>query len=96
MEEEKKIEKNPHLYKPEFTKGEVDEHIKWFEDRMDKLPETLKLNDSTTSTNLPYTVKRLIDVLRMHQGDLSVTFYGYVAHLALIRLRLEEQGIDTL
>lgn len=90
MEEEKNIEKNPHLYKPEFTKGEVDECIRWFEERMDKLPATLRLNDSTTASNLPYTVKSLINVLKVHQGNLSVTFSGYMAHLLLIRQRLEE------
>lgn len=88
-------EVNPHLYKPEFTKEEVDELLKWFEQRDGRLPQTLKLNSSTQATDLPRTVGWLTRVLKsLSDKPLAVTFYGYVSLLALVRLRLQEQGME--
>lgn len=95
MEEEKRtVEANPHLYKPEYTKEEVDELLHWFDERADRLPATLKLNTSTFASDLPRTVKSLTNILKVHKGNISVTFYGYMAHLELIRLRLQEEGME--
>lgn len=85
---------NPHLYKQVYTKEEVEELIGWFEERKERLPQALKLNDSTESVDLPHTVRALTAVLRNHKEKLSVTFYGYISYLELIRLRLREQGWD--
>ena len=85
-------EKNPHVYKQTYGEEEVDELLGWFEDRKDRLPQTLRLNESTVSEDLPRTVAALLAVLKKHQGKLSVTFYGYISHLELVRLRLREQG----
>lgn len=95
MEEEKKtVEENPHLYKPKYTREEVDELLRWFEERTGRLPATLKLNTSTFASDLPRTVKSLTGILKAHREGVSVTFCGYVAHLALIRLRLQEGGME--
>ena len=85
-------EKNPHVYKQTYGEEEVDELLAWFEDRKDRLPQTLRLNESTVSEDLPRTVAALLAVLKKHKGKLSGTFYGYISHLELVRLRLREQG----
>lgn len=88
------MEKNPHVYKPTYTKQEMDELARWFEERMECLPATLRLNEATESYDLPRTVKSLLKILKMHKENMTVTFSGYVSHLALIRLRLKEQGME--
>ena len=85
---------NPHIYKPSYKKEEVEELARWFEERMGQLPASLQLNSSTTSTNLPHTVKALLAVLVKHKENITTTFSGYMAHLELIRLRLREQGME--
>lgn len=89
-----KPEKNPHVYKPGYKKEEVKELVAWFEERMDRLPASIQLNAATKTSNLPRTVKALVELLKVRGGVPSVTFSGYVAHLELIRLRLKEQGLD--
>ena len=96
MEEGKEAhrpEKNPHVYQPAYTTQETDEIVRWFEKRMDRLPQSLQLNEATSTTDLPRTVKSLLKVAKGHRDNISVTFSGYLAHLALIRLRLEESGM---
>lgn len=92
--EEHKIEKDPHLYKTEFKKEEAEEVISWFEARMDRLPQTMQLNSSTSTQDLPRTVRSLISVIRVREDALDVTFSSYLVHLMLIRLRLTEQGME--
>ena len=87
QEQKPAVEKNPHIYKPAYTKQEVDELTRWFEERMDRLPATLQLNEATAASDLPRTVK-------VHKENISVTFSGYMSHLDLIRLRLKEQGLE--
>ena len=36
QEQKPAVEKNPHIYKPAYTKQEVDELTRWFEERMDR------------------------------------------------------------
>ena len=93
MDEGHQIEKNPHVYQPVDTVQETDGIIHWFEERMDKLPQSLQLNEATFTANLPRTVDALLKVAKAHRENITVTFSGYVAHLVLIRLRLEEQGM---
>ena len=94
QEQKPAVEKNPHIYKPAYTKQEVDELTRWFEERMDRLPATLLLNEATAASDLPRTVKALLSVLKVHKENISVTFSGYMSHLDLIRLRLKEQGLE--
>ena len=92
QEQKPAVEKNPHIYKPAYTKQ--DELTRWFEERMDRLPATLQLNEATAASDLPRTVKALLAVLKVHKENISVTFSGYMSHLDLIRLRLKEQGLE--
>ena len=86
--------KNPHVWKPAYSRQEVDELTRWFEERMDRLPRTMQLNGSTSTSDLPRTVKALSAVLKAHKEKMPVTFSGYISHLELIRLRLKEQGME--
>lgn len=85
---------DPHVYKSDYTKAEVNELLAWFEERMDKLPQTLRLNKATTTDNLKRTVKALTTTVKRLEGVINVTYSGYVSHLVLIRLRLQEQGME--
>lgn len=87
------MEKKEDLYtfKPDFTKAEVKEMIAWFEERMDQLPDELQINKSSKTTNLRFTVTKLISLLK--HREVSVTNCGYIAHLALIQKRLELAGM---
>jgi len=78
-------------YKPDYDKAFRDEHIKWFEERMDRLPKSLQINDAMYSSNLELTVKGLMRTLRNNVPN--VTFSGYMNTLLQIREKLEEQGL---
>lgn len=85
-------DKNPHLFKKKYTRSEVEQLVSWFDDKIDKLPNELRLNESTIATNLPKTVRSLSSIILAHQNDSFETFGGYVSHLELIRLRLQEMN----
>lgn len=87
------MEQNEEIYtfKPDFTKAEVQELIDWFEQRMDQLPSEFQINKSTSTKDLCFTVTRLISMLKGR--EVNVTICGYIAHLALIRKRLELAGM---
>lgn len=93
MEEKQMNDKMPPMFKPAYEKEEVEELLAWFEKMKDKLPQELRLDAATVTKNLPFTVERLMLVLRHHKSNMSVTFSGYVALLMSVRKRLEEQGI---
>ena len=82
------------FFKEDYTKEEINEVISWFEDKMDRLPKTLRLNPSTVSNDLAFTVKSLSSLLKAQQERMSVNYSGYVAHLMLIRQKLKEAGIE--
>ena len=58
---------------------------------MDKLPQSLQINDAAYSPNLRRTVEGLITTLQSNTP--SVTFAGYMDLLVQIREKLVEQGI---
>lgn len=88
------MEKKEDIYtfKPDFTKEEVNELIDWFEKRMDQLPEKMQINKSSSTKNLRFTVTKLISMLKGR--EVTVTICGYIAHLALIKKRLELSGME--
>lgn len=88
------MEKKEDIYtfKPDFTKAEVNELIDWFEKRMDQLPEEMQINKSSYTKNLRFTVAKLISMLK--EREVTVTICGYIAHLALIKERLIQAGMD--
>jgi len=78
-------------YKPDYDKAFLDEQLKWFEERMDKLPQTLQINPAMYSGDLPKTVHGLILTLKNNKP--TVIFSGYMETLLKIREKLEEQGL---
>ena len=78
QEQKPAVEKNPHIYKPAYTKQEVDELTRWFEERMDRLPATLQLNEATAASDLPRTVKALLAVLKVHKENIRDFQWIYV------------------
>lgn len=92
--EEHKIEKNPHVFQPGYKKAEAEDVLVWFEEHLDRLPQTLQLNEATSTKNLPRTVEALMSVVKSREDMLDVTFSSYMSHLILIRQRLMEQGME--
>ncbi len=78
-------------YKANYTEAFRDEQLRWFEERMDRLPQSLQISESTSTSNLPNTVKSLM--LTLQQNKPSVTFSGYMETLMKIKDKLEEQGL---
>ena len=76
------------LFKPEYTSEELEELFGWFEQRMDRLPKSMQIDEATYTGDLRRTVKSYIRLLRTMK--LTVSQSGYVAHLLLIRERLRE------
>ena len=76
------------LFKNEYTPEELNELYAWFEQRMERLPKSLQIDEATYTGDLRRTVKSYIRLLRAM--GLTVSQSGYVAHLLLIRERLRE------
>lgn len=79
------------IYKKDYDETFRDEQLKWFEERMDNLPESLQIDAATYTPNLKLTVKSLVQTLRKNTP--GRTFSGYMATLFRIRKKLEEQGL---
>ena len=79
-------------YKKDYDEAFRDEQVAWFEDRMDRLPESMQINAATYAPDLRLTVRNLILTLRKNKTN--VTFSGYMETLLKIREKLEaEQGL---
>lgn len=77
------------MYNPNYTEAILEKEIKWFEERMDRLPQSLQINEATHTDNLRLTVESLIKTLRHNKP--CVTFSGYFHTLTQIRERLEKE-----
>lgn len=78
-------------YQPNYTKEFRDEQLKWFEERMEKLPPTLQINKASYTGDLARTVRGLMAVLSANKP--SVMHSGYMETLMQIKDRLQEQGL---
>ena len=79
-------------YKPDYDEAFRDEQVKWFEERMEQLPQSLQVNQSTFSPDLCVTVRALITTVKSNKPD--KVFSGYMELLMQIKDRLQEQGIE--
>lgn len=79
-------------YKPDYDEAFRDEQVKWFEERMEQLPQSLQVNQSTFSPDLRVTVRALITTVKSNKPD--TVFSGYMELLMQIKDRLQEQGIE--
>ena len=78
-------------YKSKYTDAFREEQIKWFEERIDKLPESMRIDAATYSPNLPKTVLNLIQTLRNYEP--SGIFAGYMETLLKIKDKLKAEGL---
>lgn len=79
-------------FKEKYSPEELKDISDWFSVRMDRLPSELVINESTKTDDLKKTIIRLLALAR--RPKLDVCFSGYIAHLFLIRRRLQEMGIE--
>ena len=84
------MEKN-RKYKKDYDEVFRDEHIQWFEERMDKLPESMHLDAAVYMPDLRLSVTNLIRTLRRNKTN--ATFSGYMETLLKIREKLEAEGL---
>ena len=80
------------MYKPGYTKDEMQELYAWFRARMDRLPQKLKIDKAMSTNNLPRTVDALIQALE--KRNISSTQAGLATTLFNIRERLIEDGFE--
>ena len=79
-------------FKEYYTREELNELVTWFDERMDRLPQQLVIDDTCTSSDLPKTVRALCKLAgRQH---LDVCFSGYFSQLFTIRERLQAHGME--
>lgn len=81
-------------FKPSYTSEEKDELVTWFEERMERLPQTLQMDDCMSTKDLPRTVRSYIKLFKTNRTN--VEFSGYIAHLFMMReaLRRDNPDID--
>lgn len=85
--------KEIHTYKPKFGEEEIVELLTWFRERLDQIPhEPFRINKSTTTPDLHHTVERYLLTVGKFQ-ETPPQFSGYVAHLLLIRIKLQAAGL---
>lgn len=82
-----------HTYKPNFNHDEIEEVLTWFRERLDQIPhEPFRINKSTTTQDLHFTVERYLLTVGKYE-ETPPQFSGYVAHLLLIRRKLQDAGM---
>lgn len=79
-------------FKAKYTKQECKECFQWFERHFDELPQSLTSIRSMRFTNLPRTVRRMLNVLHNRMPEERI-FNGEFSILLLIRQHLIEQEI---
>lgn len=76
------------FYKKQTTPEEREECFQWFEQRMDRLPERLKVDEKTID-DLQFTIRRLVKLLRVELPKSSI-FEGQFSILQQIRDQLRQ------
>ncbi len=71
------------FFKPQTTPEEREDCFQWFEQRMDRLPKQLKI-DEKSFDDLPFTIRRLAKLLRKELPQSSI-FEGQFSILQQIR-----------
>ncbi|MBQ2459848.1 MAG: hypothetical protein II505_04160 [Bacteroidaceae bacterium] len=79
-------------FKTKYSPAELDELFAWFDSRMDRLPESLQVDEATYSANVLETVSAYIRTIK--NCELTVSLNGYVSQLMLIRERLKQEGVE--
>ena len=78
-------------YKSIFSKEELKELTDWFNERKDKLPETLQVDDATFVKDLRQTVDYYLRLVELYHNKRA--FSGQLYLLERIRKKLIELGL---
>jgi hypothetical protein len=78
-------------YKKNYTEAFREEQLRWFEERMDKLPKEMQIDEATYTPDLPLTVRHLALTLRNYAP--SIIFSGYMETLMKIKEKLKAEGL---
>ncbi|MGN1240847.1 MAG: DUF6965 family protein [Alloprevotella sp.] len=78
-------------YKSIFSKEELNELTDWFNERKDKLPETLQVDDATFVKDLHQTVDYYLRLVELYHDKRA--FSGQLYLLERIRKKLIELGL---
>lgn len=81
------------MFKPHYDEMECQELFEWFEQRMDRLPEKLKILECMSTDNLKKTVAAYLRLLK--SGRRNVVMCGYMAQLFTIREALKRDYPDS-
>lgn len=76
-------------YKEKYTKQEVEELASWFKEHERELPQSLRIDKATFTSDLQKTVRILLEQSLMYADN--PTFYGTIRMLLSIKNKLEEQ-----
>lgn len=76
-------------YKKHYTDKEVQTLSAWFEQHMDKLPQSLQVDKATYMPDLRRTVRFYLDIMKEHKDN--PTYAAQIFLLFKIREMLEEK-----
>lgn len=79
-------------YKTQYSDEEMRDLIDWFNARIDRLPQRIRLDDSTVVEDVAYFTHSMLS--RLQKVEQSNSMNGYHARLFLLRERLKEQGME--
>lgn len=79
-------------YKKTYTTEELREVIHWFEERKERLPQSLRLDKGTFIPDLPLTAGYYVAIARKHYAN--PTYGAQIWMLFKMHDRLLEEGIE--
>lgn len=79
-------------YKKIYTTEELREVIRWFEQRKERLPQTLRLDKGTFIPDFPLTAGYYVAIARKHYAN--ATYGAQIWTLFKMRDRLLEEGME--
>lgn len=77
-------------YKKHYSDEEINEVITWFQERMDRLPQSLDMGKGTMLPDLKRTVRLYFDIAELHKDN--PTYAAQIHHLFKIRDALLQPG----
>lgn len=79
-------------YTKEYTAVEIQDILEWFRSRMERLPESLMINEGLKIPDLRFTVQQYLEFVELNHEN--PTYAAQVLHLFRMRERLQEQGFE--
>lgn len=79
-------------YTKEYTAAEIQDILEWFRSRMERLPESLMINEGLKIPDLRFTVQQYLEFVELNHEN--PTYAAQVLHLFRMRERLQEQGFE--